>query len=522
MRKGSVRELSKNSCVIYCRVSTREQVDTMSLSSQERYCREFAQKNDMPIEKVFVEEGKSARTAKRPQLQEMSQFCFENKDKIKAVVMYRLDRLMRDNYEYYSMKSTLKSLGIRLFYATQSMINNTSEGELMEGLLSSTSQYESSIIGRRAKDGMTEARRHGRLTNAPPIGYKWQRTNLESERGEVVADPVRAPLVTEAFMQYDAGVLTMAQIVRHIRELGYTSPRRAKTFAQQNLCRMLRNRTYAGFVFVNEDEGWVRGIHPPLIDEATFDRVQRRLEEQQNPDRPRTVLNPEFPLRAFIRCPKCGRHLTASFSRGKCGGRYPYYRCLGKGCGLGSIRKDRIEGEFLGLLESVVPSREGLRRIRESLMLVHRERQKNVKSTLAFIEKEIVELESRVKTLHEAFLFERRIDKDLYDQMLPELQEKVTEKKRIRDGMQEERVQFEELLDFAFEVLSNSSVMWANSNLDGRLALQQAIFPGGLTYDAEKGFGTPGMSRHFDALSFFKEPQLTVAVPRGIEPRFDG
>lgn len=205
MSKDSGNKLSKNSCVIYCRVSTREQVDTMSLSSQERCCREFAQKNDMPIEKVFVEEGKSARTAKRPQLQEMSQYCFDNKDRIKAVVMYRLDRLMRDNFEYYTMKATLKSLGIRLVYATQSMINNTSEGELMEGLLSSTSQYESSIIGRRAKDGMTEARRHGRLTNAPPIGYKWQRTNLESERGEVVADPARAPLVTEAFMQYDAG-----------------------------------------------------------------------------------------------------------------------------------------------------------------------------------------------------------------------------------------------------------------------------------------------------------------------------
>jgi hypothetical protein len=53
--------------VIYCRVSSKEQVEGTSLESQEVACREYASRNNVTVSKVFVERGESAKFADRTQ-----------------------------------------------------------------------------------------------------------------------------------------------------------------------------------------------------------------------------------------------------------------------------------------------------------------------------------------------------------------------------------------------------------------------------------------------------------------------
>jgi len=57
----------KNVAVIYTRVSSEEQVNNMSLGEQERICREFIahRPENLTVDKVFVEEGESAKTAEK-------------------------------------------------------------------------------------------------------------------------------------------------------------------------------------------------------------------------------------------------------------------------------------------------------------------------------------------------------------------------------------------------------------------------------------------------------------------------
>ena len=47
--------------VLYLRVSTEEQVDNYSLSSQEEICKKEAAKRGYQVIKVFKEEGRSAK-----------------------------------------------------------------------------------------------------------------------------------------------------------------------------------------------------------------------------------------------------------------------------------------------------------------------------------------------------------------------------------------------------------------------------------------------------------------------------
>ena len=66
------------SALIYCRVSTKEQVANLSLSTQRRACRDYCKRQGFGIAGEFIEEGESAKTADRPELQRLLCFCREH------------------------------------------------------------------------------------------------------------------------------------------------------------------------------------------------------------------------------------------------------------------------------------------------------------------------------------------------------------------------------------------------------------------------------------------------------------
>ena len=63
--------MSSATAVIYVRVSTADQVENLSLDTQEQRCREFCKRQGLKVERVFREEGASAKTTERQKLQEM-------------------------------------------------------------------------------------------------------------------------------------------------------------------------------------------------------------------------------------------------------------------------------------------------------------------------------------------------------------------------------------------------------------------------------------------------------------------
>ena len=59
-------------CYIYLRVSTEEQAkEGFSIENQRRACVEFAKSKGYHIKRIFEDDGKSARTTDRADLQEM-------------------------------------------------------------------------------------------------------------------------------------------------------------------------------------------------------------------------------------------------------------------------------------------------------------------------------------------------------------------------------------------------------------------------------------------------------------------
>jgi len=61
----------------------------------------------------------------------------------------------------------------------------------------------------------------------------------------------------------------------------------------------------------------VRGDFQPLVSEAVFDRVQVALRGGRKSPGTYQSNNPEFPLRGFVECGKCGLPLTGSSPKGR-------------------------------------------------------------------------------------------------------------------------------------------------------------------------------------------------------------
>jgi len=83
--------------------------------------------------------------------------------------------------------------------------------------------------------------------------------------------------------------------------------------AQQTRHATLRNLPYAGWV--KSGDLLVRRTHPPIVTQTLFDTVQDVLAGRSKTRQTRPVLNPEFPLRQFIRCAKCDKGLTAGVAK---------------------------------------------------------------------------------------------------------------------------------------------------------------------------------------------------------------
>jgi DNA invertase Pin-like site-specific DNA recombinase len=299
--------------VIYVRVSTKEQTENLSLPTQLRACEEYCRRQGYEVIERFHEEGESAKSTDRSQLQKLLTFCRLNKGRVHFVVVFNLTRFARDKYDHFALRSHLQSLGISLRSATEP-IDDTSTGKLMEGVLAAFAQFDNDCRSDRTRAGMKAALELGRWVFLAPIGY----LNAPRAMGKsLMADPERAPLVRRAFEEYATGRYTKEQLLKQARASGLTN-RRGRPLTSQSVGMLLRNQLYAGIVDVPEyGVRGKRGDFEPLISEDLFYRVQAVLSGRLPSTTPKQRAHPDFPLRAFVRCDSYGRGLTGSWSKGR-------------------------------------------------------------------------------------------------------------------------------------------------------------------------------------------------------------
>src|SRR5499427_9286739 len=215
--------------VIYVRVSTKEQTENLSLPTQLKACEEYCERQGFTVLARFREEGESAKSADRTELQKLLQYCRLNKGKVQFVVVFNLTRFAREKYDHFALRAHLKSLGISLRSATEP-IDDTSTGKLMEGVLAAFAQFDNDVRSDRTRGGMKAALELGRWTFLAPLGY----LNAPRSTGKsLVHDPDRAPLVRRAFQDFATGRFTKQEVIARATAAGLRT-RKGLTLSPQS------------------------------------------------------------------------------------------------------------------------------------------------------------------------------------------------------------------------------------------------------------------------------------------------
>ena len=494
--------------VIYCRVSTKDQTANLSLPTQERFCREYCDREGFQVVRVFVEKGESAKTADRTELIQMLGFCRSVRPRIDVVVVYALSRFSRSVLHHHEVRNLLLANGTSLRSVTE-RIDVTSTGKFLESMLAAVAQLENDAKAERTIVGMKQANLRGRYTWPAPIGYL--NTGSRSAASSLTVDPERAPLIRQAFELAAAGGKTKEDVLRTVTALGLRT-KAGRDVSPQTFNALLANPVYAGRLRAWGEEH--PGDWEPIISDALF--VQTAHQFAAKPAIRKRRDHPEFPLRRFVRCGRCETPLTGSSSRGRTG-RYPYYHC--RKCGSVRTAKNVVEPAFAALLEQVQPKPTYLRLLRAIVTDCWQAQRTNAATLRRGLDQRIETLEADLDRLDRVFVFEREIDKASYTRQRDRLRDELTVAAIERDEAKLDELEVEGLLAFAEHVLGNLSALWIGADSADRRKLQEAVFPNGLVWDGEQ-FGTAVTISAFSWLRPVSSEESGMASPTGFEPVF--
>lgn len=286
------------------------------------------------ILRTYIDRALSAKTDNRPEFQKMIQDS--TKQLFDTVLVWKLDRFARNRYDSAHYKTFLKKNGAKVISATEN-ISDGPEGIILESMLEGMAEYYSAELSQKINRGLTENALKGKSNGGRvPLGY------ILGEDRHLKIDPLTAPIVREIYQQYADGA-TIKDIITNLNER-HILTRRQKTFRQNSIQVLLRNRKYIG-EYRYKDIVLENAI-PPIIPKDLFERVQMRVEKNKRAPA-RTKADDEYLLTTKLFCGHCGRMMVGESGTARNGTTYRYYKCASAkrrtGCHKKAVKKDWIE-----------------------------------------------------------------------------------------------------------------------------------------------------------------------------------
>ena len=306
--------VTKKRVAAYARVSCGKDAMLHSLSSQIGYYSELIQKHsNWEYVGVYADEAITGTKENRDEFQRMIADC--RTGQVDMIITKSISRFARNTVTLLETVRELKTLGVDVYFEEQNIHTISSEGELMMTILASYAQEESLSTSENQK---------WRIKRNFEVGKPWVCTVLgyRVKNGVFEIVPKEAETVRLIFKWYLEG-LGRPTIANRLNEIGITT-RFKKIWSQDSIFKILRNVNYVGDLLlqktfsrdhltkqqrINQGElpmYYVQDAHEPIIDRATFEKVQqeiiRRTDNVQLVPRASTVFTSK------IRCSICGKN----------------------------------------------------------------------------------------------------------------------------------------------------------------------------------------------------------------------
>lgn len=513
--------------IIYIRVSSDEQVKGTSLEFQEETCRKYCKDKGIEVVKLFREEGESAKDFKdknRKQLLDALEFCRKNKGKIDAFVVLKVDRFARNTEDHFGIRKILLDYGATLHSVTEPIGNSPTE-KFMETVLAGAAEFDNAIRRERAINGMASRIKQGIYPNRPPIGYTCAKHNKHGDKKTVPDEPDKNifPIIQKGLREYAKGNCTQVELCDLLDEWGLSKYTGKKTYNQKVSFMLGQYLPFYAGILRNPwaqagEQKEYRGLHKPMITREEMNQIRLVRLGKGITNFKKSRFNPLFPLKRTIVCMECGRPLTGSSPVGN-GGPVPYYHCYNKNClmhGKG-IKKDDLEKAFMNYLKKITPTDKFLAPFKAGVIAHWKMEGAQYNEEAEQHEKKLDKLKERKKRISD-LREDGSYSKEEYLERKEEIENEIATTKISLSEARIEQFDIEAAVSYAINFIQKIDRQWFDLSPEYRPRFQNLIFPEGIPYSREKGFGTAKLGLIYTMNLDFAMQKSSLVGREGIEP----
>jgi site-specific DNA recombinase len=380
--------------LIYARVSTEEQArKNFSIPHQLERCREYATRAGFIVAAELSDDETGAHL-ERTNLERLRDMIRTRA--IKRVIVWRQDRIARDELGYFTLRAEFKRYNVELHVVTR---GGKAEG-LYANLEAVLDADERGRIAERTSRGRADKARRGKIVGngPPPFGYIRQG---DREAITWAIDDQAADTVRRIFHLYVVEQLSLSAVAAQLTAEGRPTPsdRRPEVrrkrgpglWNRETVRWTLANPTYTGVFYayrhqqprgdtpkkrptptIRPASEWVPIPVPQIVDPDLYTKAQQRLASAPALSFRNTKRH--YLVARHIRC-SCGRGATASTSSltGYNRQQYSYYSCnsrrrgkadkhAGPPCDVPPFRADAVDALVWAWIENDILNPPALRR----------------------------------------------------------------------------------------------------------------------------------------------------------------
>lgn len=308
--------------VALARVSSREQErEGFSLAVQEDALKRYAALAGGEVVRLFRIAETASKTDERKSFKELISFAKKHAEELDGLLFYKVDRAARNLFDYVELERLESEYGLPFISVSQPTDSNPA-GRMMRRTLANMASFYTEQQSVDVREGLARRVQEGWFVGKAPYGYR----NVRTEgRCVTEVDHAAAANVKRLFHLYAYEPLTLDALRDRLQSEGLVYRSDAPRFTRSKLHAMLSDRAYIGEIPYKGQ--WYPGKQKPLVDRATWDRVQALLGGHVYHAHQMTFAG------EFMSCGHCGRAVTGeqvTKSTKSCGERrYVYYRCSG-------------------------------------------------------------------------------------------------------------------------------------------------------------------------------------------------
>ena len=495
--------------IIYCRVSSKWQLEWGWLNSQEVACRRYCEQNWYKVINIF-NDAFTGWDLDRPWLNKLFEFIdINNKQNpeslINVFVVDDITRIARDYQVHLELTKWLIKRWVR--YETVNMkFEDTPAGKMIEGIMALYSEYF-----RRNNQHQVINRQEARLLDwYRPRDYPlWYKTEKAPVWWKIlIIDEPNASIIKEALEWYANDLFDSVREVAEFLQRKWLDLRRYKkkkkdtNVVHTSLAqRVLSNILYSGHIeyknITRDKDGIVKKArdislrkwkHKGLITLETYRKIQAKLQWKRTYTHEKKTINDDYPLRWYVTCQCCDLNFTTGKSRSKNWKQIAYYQ-YNKKCihWWKSIQASKLHIMIDEELQKLWVNKQFLWFIKLLLTEEFNERKKDKELDAKNVEKEISKINEESNNLLNSLantsssIVQKKIEQKIEECELRRLRS-IEQLNKIKTN-----IEITKVLDLAFEILSDPHYIRTHWTVDQQQMLLRLLFSKKIPVDFSTG-----------------------------------